>query len=326
MGEEAEGKTEERVEKPERAEGLGFDLMRYLGESGLESLDPLTRFMVVQEMLDEWRERRDRRRRGDDRLTAEDVARIVEDVLDRRLGRRGEASLEDLMEKWEKRFSEFQSTVQSTIERLLLGRKVEEAERRAEEAERRLKETEEAKQQEEMIRGKVAEMLSPLQERIRELQGVIAAKTAGMTNEERRSFFERLGEEIEKAIGGEVTSTIAGAVRESLVRAFEKEAPVTPEGKVNWVRLVDRWVSKALDTINAIVSRMPQQTPVRMEVREMPVAAEAPVAQQQREVGEVQEAGSASGAGGAGSEQTVAVEGSERSGEGSEGGGSGQGG
>ena len=312
------------MEKPERAEGLGFDLMRYLGESGLESLDPLTRFMVVQEMLDMWRERRDERRRRDDRLTAEDVARIVEDVLDRRLGRRGEASLEDLMEKWEKRFSEFQSTVQSTIERLLLGRKVEEAERRAEEAERRLKETEEAKQQEEMIRGKVAEMLSPLQERIRELQGVIAAKTAGMTSEERRSFFERLGEEIEKAIGGEVTSTIAGAVRESLVRAFEKEAPVTPEGKVNWVRLVDRWVSKALDTINAIVSRMPQQAPARMEVREMPVASGAPVAQQQTEA--VQEAGSASGAGGAGSEQTVAVEGSERSGEGSEGGGSGQGG
>jgi hypothetical protein len=324
MGEEAEGKTEERVEKPGRAEGLGFDLMRYLGESGLESLDPLTRFMVVQEMLDMWRERRDERRRRDDRLTAEDVARIVEDVLDRRLGRRGEASLEDLMEKWEKRFSEFQSTVQSTIERLLLGRKVEEAERRAEEAERRLKETEEARQQEEMIRARVSEMLSPLQERIRELQGVIAAKTAGMTNEERRSFFERLGEEIEKAIGGEVTSTIAGAVRESLVRAFEKEAPVTPEGKVNWVRLVDRWVSKALDTINAIVSRMPQQAPARVEVREMPVAAEAPVAQQQSEA--VQEAGSASGAGGAGSERTVAVEGSERSGEGSEGGGSGQGG
>jgi hypothetical protein len=250
---------------------FGFDIMKYLGQAGMENLDPLTRWMLMQEMLDEWRERREEKRSK--KISPEDIAKIIDEVLEKRLGNKNrETDLEKLIEKlnetWEKRFLEYQKN----MEALLMGRKLEEAEKRAEEAEKKLKEIEEAKQREELMRAKIIEATAPLQERIKELQDLIAMKTAGMTNEEKKSFFEKLGEEIEKTIGEEVASAIAGTIKESLLKTFsgKEEAPVTPEGKINWIKLADKWISKTLDTLDKITSKLPPKTPPQRQITPIP--------------------------------------------------------
>ena len=261
---------------PEEA-SFSFDIMKYLGQAGMENLDPLTRWMLMQEMLDEWRERREEKRSK--KISPEDIVKIIDEVLEKRLGNKNrETDLEKLIEKlnetWEKRFLEYQKN----MEALLMGRKLEEAEKRAEEAEKKLKEIEEAKQQEELMRAKIIEATAPLQERIKELQDLIAMKTAGMTNEEKKSFFEKLGEEIEKTIGEEVTSAIAGTIKESLLKTFsgKEEAPVTPEGKINWIKLADKWISKTLDTLDKITSKLPPKTPPQRQITPIPETALLP--------------------------------------------------
>jgi hypothetical protein len=249
--------TEEKEKKKEEST-LGFDIMSYLGQgSGLENLDPLTRWMLIQEMLDDWRERRSYRRNPQTSPQPD-----LEKLMDK------------MNETWEKRFLEYQSRIES----LILGRKVEEAEKRAEEAEKKLKEFESAKQQEELMKAKIVEATAPLQDRIKELQSLITMKTANMTNEEKKSFFQNLGEEIEKTIGEEVTGAIAGTIKDSLLKTFsgKEEPPITPEGKINWIKMADKWISKSLDAVNNIFSRLPPRTPPQRQITTLPETALPP--------------------------------------------------
>ena len=275
----SEGGQPEKTEKNREETPLSFDIMSYLGQAGMENLDPLTRWVLMQEMLDDWRERRMQKRNP---LTPESIAKIIDETLEKRLGKNRENDFEKIIEKmnetWEKRFLEYQNKVeayQNRIEALIMGRKIEEAEKRAEEAEKKLKEIEAARQQEELIKAKIAEATAPLQNRIKELQNLIAQKTAEMTNEEKKSFFNRLGEEIEKTIGEEVTGAIAGTIKESLLKTFsgKEEAPVTPEGKINWGKMADKWISKTLDTLNALISRLPPKTPPQRQITPIPETA-----------------------------------------------------
>jgi len=277
MSEEQAPQQEKQPMRRAEEAPFSFDIMSYLGQAGMENLDPLTRWMLMQEILDDWRERREEKKSR--RTTPEDIAKIVDEVLEKRLGNRNretdfEKLIEKLNESWEKRFLEYQHR----IDAILLGKKAEEAEKRAEEAEKKLKEIEEARQQEELMRARIMEATAPLQDRIKELQSLIAMKTAGMTNEEKKSFFDRLGEEIEKTIGEEVTSAIAGTIKDSLLKTFsgKEEAPVTPEGKINWGKLADKWISKTLDTLNTLASRLPPRTPPQRQITPIPETALPP--------------------------------------------------
>ena len=264
MSEQTEQPTtlpETRVEASEARRGV-YDLIQTLRGG---KLDPITALLILNEI---------RRMERDEERWALERQRLLQQNSNR------EIDIEKLVEKlnsaWEKRFMEYQSRIES----LLMKEKIEEAEKRAEEAEKKLKAIEAEKQQEELIKARIMEATAPLQERIKELQGLIAMKTAGMTNEEKKSFFERLGEEIEKTIGEEVTSTIAGAIKESLLKTFagKEEAPVTPEGKINWGKLADKWISKTLDTLNAIVSKLPPRTPPQRQITPIPETALPPSA------------------------------------------------
>jgi len=264
MSEQTEQPTtlpETRVEASEARRGV-YDLIQTLRGG---KLDPITALLILNEI---------RRMERDEERWALERQRLLQQNSNR------EIDIEKLVEKlnsaWEKRFMEYQSRIES----LLMKEKIEEAEKRAEEAEKKLKAIEAEKQQEELIKARIMEATAPLQERIKELQGLIAMKTAGMTNEEKKSFFERLGEEIEKTIGEEVTSTIAGAIKESLLKTFagKEEAPVTPEGKINWGKLADKWISKTLDTLNAIVSRLPPRAPPQRQITPIPETALPPSA------------------------------------------------
>ncbi|MEM2292765.1 MAG: hypothetical protein QXX41_05770 [Nitrososphaerota archaeon] len=180
-----------------------------------------------------------------------------------------EKLVEKMNESWEKRFMEYQHR----IETLILGKKAEEAEKKAEELEKKLKEIEERKRTEEEIQKRVESALTPLQERIKEIQSIILNKTASMSENERKSFFQTLGEEIEKAISSEITETIAKNIRNSLIKAFtkEEETPITPEGKVNWAKILDKWIVKALDTMKAVAEKMPVRPPQPRPVQQIPI-------------------------------------------------------
>jgi len=177
--------------------------------------------------------------------------------------------VKELNESWEKRFMEYQHR----IETLLLGKKAEEAEKKAEELEKKLKEIEERKRTEEQIQKQVEAALTPLQERIKEIQSKILAQASSMSENERKSFFQMLGEEIEKTVSSEVAGTIGKTIRDSLIKAFtkEEEAPVTTEGKIDWVKMLDKWIGKTLDTIGKVVERMPPRPPQMKPIQQIPI-------------------------------------------------------
>jgi len=279
MGEEAKPE-EKREAKPESAPARGveeFNIMDLFKGGGLEELDPLTRFFVVQEMLDDWRERREERRGRREGLSKEEIARIVEDAIDKRL--KSSSDVEALMKKWDERFRKYQLR----IERLMLGRRVREAEEKAKKAEEEAKKVREKEEQEKMLRERVQEALTPYKEEIAKLRETLAEVTKNMNKEERKGFFQKLGEEIEKSIGEEVTGTIAKKVSGAIMDAFtpkEEETPITKEGKVDAVRMVDRWVRRGLDVIDRYVKsrgppppmktveKMSVETPQQVEVHE----------------------------------------------------------
>jgi hypothetical protein len=263
---------EERRAKPESASVRGveeFNIMDLFKGGGLEELDPLTRFFVVQEMLDEWRERREEKRGRRESLSKEDIARIVEEAVDRRL-KKG-SDVEELVKKWDDRFRKYQSR----IERLMLGRKVREAEEKARKAEEEARKMREREEQEKILRERVQEALAPYKEEIAKLRESLTEVTKNMSEGERKGFFQKLGEEIEKSIGGEVTETIAKKVAGAVVDAFtpkEEETPVTREGKIDTVRMVDRWVKRGLDVVDRYIKSRgpppPMKTVEKMSVEE----------------------------------------------------------
>jgi hypothetical protein len=244
MSEEIKEEEKPVEEKPRRTEE--FDIMSLFKGGGMEELDPMTRWLLVQEMLDDWRERREEKR-SRKQMTPEAIAAAVVKALNEAgVTSKKESDLDELLEKWEKRFAEYQAN----IEKLLLGKKAEEAEQKAERLEKELKEMKEKIEQEKLLSEKIQEAIAPYKEQISQLQELLAEKTKGMSENERKGFFQKLAEEIENNISSEVTGTIAKNIASAIMEAFtpkEEPPPVTKEGKVDTIRLVDRWVRQALD-------------------------------------------------------------------------------
>jgi hypothetical protein len=232
-------------EKPRRTEE--FDIMSLFKGGGMEELDPMTRWLLVQEMLDDWRDRREEKRGKKQTITPDVIASAVVKALNEAgVTSKKESDRDELMEKWEKRFMEFQSN----IEKLLLGKKAEEAEEKAERFEKELKEYKQKEEHEKLLSEKIQEAIAPYKEQVAQLQELLADKTKNMSENERKGFFQKLGQEIENNISDEVTGTIAKNIASAIMGAFtpkEEPPPVTKEGKVDTVRLVDRWVRQALD-------------------------------------------------------------------------------
>ncbi|MEM2687499.1 MAG: hypothetical protein QW796_04030 [Thermoproteota archaeon] len=189
-----------------------------------------------------------------------------------------EKLVKELNETWEKRFREYQSS----LEKLLLGRKAEEAEERAARLEKELKELKEKTEYEKLLKERVEEALTPYKEQISQLQMLLAEKTGRMSENERKTFFQTLGEQIEQSLSQEVTATIAKNIADAIMNAFtpkeereEKEVPVTPEGKVDWVKTIDRWVKRGLETLKVVAERWPAAKPPVREVEKIPVAPAA---------------------------------------------------
>jgi uncharacterized phage infection (PIP) family protein YhgE len=268
MSEEIKEEEKPVEEKPRRTEE--FDIMSLFKGGGMEELDPMTRWLLVQEMLDDWRERREEKR-GRKQMTPEAIAAAVVKALnDAGITSKKGSDLDELLEKWEKRFTEYQTN----IEKLLLGKKAEEAEEKAERLEKELKEIKEKIEQEKLLTEKIQEAITPYKEQISQLQQLLAEKTKGMSENEKRTFFQSLGEQIEQTLSSEVSTTIAKRIAEVITSAFtpkEEEIPVTKEGKVDTYKMIDKWVREGLKTVQTLAQRWPQGKPPPKEVQKIPI-------------------------------------------------------
>jgi hypothetical protein len=235
----------------------------------------MTRWLLVQEMLDDWRERREEKR-SRKQMTPEAIAAAVVKALNEAgITSKKESDLDELLEKWEKRFAEYQAN----IEKLLLGKKAEEAEQKAERLEKELKEMKEKIEQEKLLSEKIQEAIAPYKEQISQLQELLAEKTKGMSENERKGFFQKLAEEIENNISNEVTSTIAKNIASAIMEAFtpkEEPPPVTKEGKVDTIRLVDRWVRQGLDVVQRYL-KAKEGPPPPKPIQKIPIQTSASI-------------------------------------------------
>jgi hypothetical protein len=222
-------------------------------------LDPITALLVMSEMrrIDRDEERWELEKQ---RLSQPQPSKEVD----------FEKLIDKINEAWEKRFMEYQSN----MEKLLLKGKMEEAESKAERLEKELKEMKEKMEHEKLLEEKVTKAIEPYKEQISQLQQLLAERTKGMSENEKRGFFQSLGEQIEQSLSQEVTGTIAKTVSEAIVNAFtpkeEKEVPVTAEGKLDTYKMIDKWVREGLKTVQSLAQRWPQQKPPIREVQRIP--------------------------------------------------------
>jgi hypothetical protein len=222
-------------------------------------LDPITALLVMSEMRridrdeERWELERQRLTQPQPNPTKEvDVEKLIDKIN----------------EAWEKRFAEYQSN----IEKLLLKGKVEEAESKAERLEKELKEVKGKIEHEKLLEEKVTQAITPYKEQISQLQQMLAQRTASMTENEKRGFFQTLGQQIEESLSQEVTGTIAKTVADAIVNAFtpkEEAVPVTSEGKVDTYKMADKWIREGLKTVQKIAERWPQQKPPLREVQKI---------------------------------------------------------
>ncbi len=263
MGEEASQGAPPEAPQPETPKSRVYELLQSLRGG---KTDPLMALLLLSELR--------RMERDEERWSYE-----REHLLRQTQNPSKEVDIEKLLEKvtqsWETRFQQYQSN----LEKLLLGRKAEEAEEKALRLEKELKETKEKIELEKLLKDKVEEALVPYKEQISQLQNILASKTAGMTENEKKGFFQSLGEQIESSLSQEVSDTIAKNVASAITKAFapkEEEVPVTPEGKVDTYKMVDRWVKRGLDTLKTVVERWPKGKPQMQQVRKLPTAQETP--------------------------------------------------
>lgn len=252
--EQAPVKTEEEAPTPKPRMGI-YDLLQNLRGG---KVDPLTALMLMSELRrmerdeERWELERQQMRNPQPQQAQFNVKELVT----------------DLNNMWENRFKDYTHRIES----LLLGKKVEETEKRALKAEEKLKETEEKIEHEKLVEQKVIEATSPLQERIKELQEILAEKTAGMTAEQKKSVFQSLGERIEQGIGNEVADNIAKTVTTAIMTAFtpKEEVPVTKEGKFDFGKALAKWINKGLDVAKTYAEKMPTRPPPMQPMKQMP--------------------------------------------------------
>jgi hypothetical protein len=247
------------AEAPSEAKRGIYDLLQSL-KGG--KLDPITALLVMSEM---------RRIDRDEERWELEKQRLSQPQPNPSKEVDFEKLIDKINETWEKRFMEYQSN----IEKLLLKGKVEEAESKAERLEKELKEMKNKIEHEKLLEEKVTQAITPYKEQITQLQQLLAERTKGMSENEKRGFFQSLGEQIEQSLSQEVTGTIAKTVADAIVNAFtpkeEKEVPVTPEGKVDTYKMVDKWVREGLKAVQTLAQRWPQQKPQPREVQKIPI-------------------------------------------------------
>lgn len=250
---------EDKAEAPSEGKRGIYDLLQSL-KGG--KLDPITALLVMSEM---------RRIDRDEQRWELERQRLIQPQPNPTKEVDFEKLINKINETWEKRFMEYQSN----IEKLLLKGKMEEAESKAEKLEKELREMKEKVEHEKLLEEKIAQAITPYKEQISQLQQLLAEKTKGMSENERRGFFQSLGEQIEQSLSQEVTGTIAKTVSDAIVNAFtpkeEKEVPITPEGKVDTYKMIDKWVREGLKTVQTLAQRWPQQKPPPREVQKIPI-------------------------------------------------------
>jgi hypothetical protein len=273
MGEETAPEVPVSAPQPERKQGIA-DLMASL-KGG--KIDPITAMLMMSELRrmdrdeERWELEKSLRTNPQKQVDADELVRRVKESLQPEKKFDVEELVNKLNSSWESRFKEYTHR----METLILGKKLEETEARAKQAETELKETKEKVEQEKLLEEKVTEATTPLKNQITELQTVLAQKTAGMSEEERKNVFQNIGGQIEQAITGEVADTIAKNVSQSLMSAFtpkeKEEVPVTAEGKFDWGKAINKWVIKGLDAAKAIAEKMPARPPPLRQVQPIPI-------------------------------------------------------
>jgi len=238
---------------------------------GKGKMDPMTFMLVSSELR---RQERDERR----------AEREDDEWRERKSGSHDSGSksvdfeklMKDMNEGWESRFEK----QQERIEKMFMGKKLEDTEERAKAAEKKLEEKEEKEEQEKLVDAKVG----PLAERIGELQVALAEKTAGMTKKEKKDVFADIGEKIREKIGGSVGDKIADTITASLDEAFTTkegdEIETTKEGKVDYAKETFKTINKGLSLVGKYVEKMPAAPPEVKEVQKMPPVKELTPAQQ----------------------------------------------
>jgi hypothetical protein len=273
-GERPEVPVSETAPQPERRQGIAEII------SGLRSgkVDPITALLMMSELRrmdrdeERWELEKSLRSNPPKQVDVDEIVKHVKESLQPPEPKVDvEKVIKEINNVWESRFKEYQHH----IETLILGRKLEETEARAKQAEVALKETKAEIEQHKLLEEKVKEATAPLKNQIAELQAMLAQKTAGMTDEERKNVFQNIGEQIEQAITGEVADTIAKNVSQSIMAAFtpkeKEETPVTAEGKFDWPKAINKWVTKGLEAAKAIAEKMPARPPPLRQVQQIPI-------------------------------------------------------
>jgi len=260
-------------EKPEKEEEI-FDLARMAKILGKEELS-----IGEAIILDSWLERKYGKKtdiesiaqklKGGEKLSLAEMM-LLDSWMERKFERRNPLDSDKIVSQ----------VVAKLKEEGVIAKKEEmpdwakEIQKQQQEILQRLRKEEEEKQRKELIGKVVEEALAPYKEQISQLQQLVSSKTAGMTENEKRGFFQTLGEQIEQSLSQEVTSTIAKNIADAIMKAFtpkEEEVPVTAEGKVDTYRMVDKWVKRGLDAIRTLAERWPTSKPPIREVQKLPI-------------------------------------------------------
>jgi hypothetical protein len=262
--EKQEVKIEEKVEPvqaPQRYEE--FNILDMLRGGGLEELDPITRMLVTQDILDEWRERREERRaKKRESLTPEQLAQAISQSIAEALKPVVE-TLKPALETANK--SKAESEAPEWAKNLMARIDALESRFKAEEEEKRLRK---------IIQEEVDSRIAPIAER------VSRTESSALTKKELETLIDNIwkryresGEKSEKLgdiITDEITNLLKERVRQSLKESLTAEpievAPsekITKKDIIGIIRQILRTVEKALP---------PQPAPPRV----MPPAPEQP--------------------------------------------------
>ncbi|MBA7490226.1 hypothetical protein ES702_00761 [subsurface metagenome] len=257
------GEDEERVEEAppppvvEKKKTALTELISTL-RKGKGGIDPMVFMLVSSELRRQ--EREDRRADREDDEWKERKSGSHDSNQQKPVD--VEAILAKMDEKLEKH--------REQIERMFLGKKLEDTEERAKVAEKKLEEKEEKEEQEKLVEERVG----PLEEEIGNLRVALAHKTEGMTNEQKKDVFADIGEKIREKIGGSVGDKIANTITESLDEAFspkdDETIATTKEGKVDYAKETFKSINKGLGVLAKYIEKMPAGPPEVKEVKKMP--------------------------------------------------------
>jgi len=196
---------------------------------------------------------------------------ILMDFLDRRDRRdqernqpRQSSDTDRIMEKIQERIDEAEKRSREDreyFEKLLLGKKTEEAEERATRAESELKKRDESEFQRKMVEDAIDQALEKVQPELKDLR----EKVSHFTPTQQKGFWD----EVFSEVGDEIKQDVTGQIMKRLRGEEEKEtAPVTDkEGKpvINWQNVLNRLIKVGEKYVDAI-----GKAPPKLPIREVP--------------------------------------------------------